>query len=121
MADHARARGTFAKRVGANLARARRQVGISQEELGYRAGLHRTAVGQVERGERVARLDSALKLVLALGVPIGVLVEGIEWNSPQVASGAFSYAAGEEAQPSQEAANQKLSPANNKDQGNEAP
>ena len=38
-------RSEFAKRFGANLARTRREAGVSQEELSHRASLHRTAVG----------------------------------------------------------------------------
>jgi len=45
----------FATQFGRNLARERERVGLSQEELGVRASLHRTAVSQLERGERVPR------------------------------------------------------------------
>jgi len=65
------ARSEFAKRFGANLARARREAGVSQEELSHRASLHRTAVGQLERGERVARAETLFKLACALSVPVG--------------------------------------------------
>lgn len=40
------------RRVGANLRRAREELGISQEELADRAGRHRTYVSGVERGVR---------------------------------------------------------------------
>jgi transcriptional regulator with XRE-family HTH domain len=42
-----------ARRFGENLRRVRRQADLSQEELGYRASLHRTEVGLLERGARV--------------------------------------------------------------------
>lgn len=47
-----------AKRVGANIVAHRNRIGISQEELAWRAGLHRTAIGLLERGERVPRVDN---------------------------------------------------------------
>jgi len=41
---------------------------LSQEELGDRAGVHRTYVGQVERGERNPSFESLDRLLRALGV-----------------------------------------------------
>ena len=43
-------------------------MGISQEELAHRAGLHRTYVGSVERGERNLGLDNIHALADALNV-----------------------------------------------------
>jgi transcriptional regulator with XRE-family HTH domain len=45
-------------------------MGLSQEELAHRAGLHRTYVGAVERGERNITLMSAQRLAEALGVTL---------------------------------------------------
>ncbi len=70
----------FATRFGYNLARCRERAGITQEELGMRAELHRTAVGQLERGERVARTDTLVKLVGSLGVSPEDLLAGLEWE-----------------------------------------
>ncbi|HEX4731876.1 MAG TPA: helix-turn-helix transcriptional regulator, partial [Solirubrobacterales bacterium] len=53
---------------------------LSQEELGVRASLHRTAVGQIERGERVARADTLVKLAGSLAIPPSELLEGLEWS-----------------------------------------
>ena len=69
-----------ARRVGANVRRARKRADLSQEELAVRASLHRTAVGQLERGERVARADTLVKLAGSLGIPPGELLDGLQWE-----------------------------------------
>jgi len=75
----------------ANVRRVRKRVGISQEALGFRAGLHRTEVGLLERGERVPRIDTLIKLAAGLEVEPAVLLEGIEWTEGEttVTPGAF--------------------------------
>jgi transcriptional regulator with XRE-family HTH domain len=51
----------------------RKHLGISQEELAERAGLHRTYVADVERGARNLSLGSIEKLAYALGISIPIL------------------------------------------------
>jgi transcriptional regulator with XRE-family HTH domain len=70
----------FATRFGQNLTRCRERAGISQEELGMRAELHRTAVGQLERGHRIARTDTLVKLAGSLSVSPEELLAGLEWE-----------------------------------------
>lgn len=49
------------------LVREKRQaLGISQEELAFRSGLHRTYVGSVERGERNISLENIFIFAKAL-------------------------------------------------------
>ena len=79
----------FAQRFGENLARRRKRVGLSQEQLSVRASLHRTAVGQLERGERVARMDTFIKLVGALNVRAEDLLEGLKWSPGEMTAGKF--------------------------------
>jgi transcriptional regulator with XRE-family HTH domain len=81
-----------AQQFGANLRRARRRVGLSQEEVGFRASLHRTEVGLLERGARTPRIDTLVKLAAALDVRIDCsLLDGINWNagSRSASAGAF--------------------------------
>jgi CheY-like chemotaxis protein len=49
--------------------------GISQEELAWRAGLHRTYVSDVERGARNPSIESIEKLAQALKLSISALFE----------------------------------------------
>ena len=63
----------FGERVRA----ARRSAGISQEKLGELAGLHRTYIGHVERGEVNPTLTSITRIAGALAVDPGVLVSGL--------------------------------------------
>lgn len=79
-----------ADQFGKNLAYCRRRAKLSQEELAVRASLHRTAVGQLERGERVARVDTVVKLAGSLGVPPGELLDGMGWNPGGTRLGQFT-------------------------------
>jgi transcriptional regulator with XRE-family HTH domain len=80
-----------AERVGENLRRIRRREGLSQERLAVRASLHRTEVGKLERGERVCRSDTLIRLAGAMAIPPEELLDGIVWvpNTPPV--GAFAF------------------------------
>lgn len=69
-----------ARRFGENLRRARRRADLSQEQLGVRASLHRTEVGLLERGARVPRVDTLIKLARGLGMDPEDLLEGIVWT-----------------------------------------
>ena len=55
---------TFAR----NLRHIRTEQGLTQEELAERAGMHRTFIGAVERGDRNASLRTVQRLADALGV-----------------------------------------------------
>lgn len=61
-----RARLKFGKR----LREVRQSKGFSQESLGDVAGLHRTYVGSIERGEQNISLDNIHKLAKALKVRV---------------------------------------------------
>ena len=65
---------TIHARFGANLRKIRLDRGISQEGLADLAGLHRTYVSSVERGERNVTLATIEKLAKALGIPMSKLM-----------------------------------------------
>lgn len=78
-----------AARFGENLVVYRRRANLSQEELGFRASLHRTEIGQLERGDRLPRIDTLVKLAGALSVPPGDLLKGIAWTPGGTRTGRF--------------------------------
>jgi transcriptional regulator with XRE-family HTH domain len=80
---------SVAERFGVNLARRRERSGISQEELGFRASLHRTEIGELERGTRIARIDTVVKLAGALDVAPADLLAGMVWEPGDVRIGRF--------------------------------
>jgi transcriptional regulator with XRE-family HTH domain len=61
-------------RFGQNLRTIREGAGISQEKLAALAGLHRTYVSSVERGERNISLLNIERLARALSVPLAKLM-----------------------------------------------
>ncbi|HWB68967.1 MAG TPA: helix-turn-helix transcriptional regulator [Solirubrobacterales bacterium] len=78
-----------AERFGENLARLRREAGLTQEELAARAAVHRTQVGLLETGQRQPRIDTLVKLAGALSVDSCALLEGIVWVPPATDTGRF--------------------------------
>ncbi len=54
--------------VGRRVRKLREKAGLSQEELGFKCGLHRNYIGGIERGERNVAVVNIAKLAKALGV-----------------------------------------------------
>ena len=52
--------------------------GWSQEQLAEAAGMHRTFIGQVERGQRGMNILGLWRLSRAFGIPIGDLFTDVE-------------------------------------------
>jgi CheY-like chemotaxis protein/DNA-binding XRE family transcriptional regulator len=68
----------FQSLLGQSVKIRRRQLGFSQEELAWRAGLHRTYVTDIERGARNLSLATAERLAQALEVPISILLRDVD-------------------------------------------
>jgi transcriptional regulator with XRE-family HTH domain len=62
------------RRVGANIKRLRQAQGLSQEELGDRAGMHRTFISQIERAVKNPTIQTLDKIAIALKVSLTDLV-----------------------------------------------
>jgi transcriptional regulator with XRE-family HTH domain len=59
---------TIQEKIGIALRNYREATGLSQEQLSFKANLHRTYVGSVERGERNVSLINIIALCKALKV-----------------------------------------------------
>ncbi len=69
---------TDLQRFGSRVRAERERLGVSQEELADRAGMHRTYVGGVERGERNLGLLNVVRIAKALGLPASTLLADID-------------------------------------------
>jgi transcriptional regulator with XRE-family HTH domain len=88
-----------AGRFGENLRRVRKREDLSQERLAKLASLHRTEIGLLEKGERVCRIDTLIRLAGAMDVPPGELLDGIAWIPAPENGGTFSFNPGPRRRP----------------------
>ena len=65
----------IAKVVGQRIRNYRTQNGLSQEKLAELSGCHPTYIGQLERGEKNATLESIERIAAALGISLSKLFE----------------------------------------------
>ena len=87
---------TVPERFAENLISLRHSAGFSQEELASRAAVHRTQISLMEGGERLPRLETLVKIVGALGVTCGDLLDGIAWEPVVSSPGGFRVAVSED-------------------------
>lgn len=71
---------SLAERFAANLRGLRAEAGLTQEEVAFRAGVHRTQISLMEGAERLPRFETLVRLIGALGVDHGALFAGIAWE-----------------------------------------
>lgn len=67
-----------AQAFGSAVRTARLKAGIAQEELALKAGVERSHMGKIERGEHMPTVGMALKIARALGISAGALIEETE-------------------------------------------
>lgn len=65
----------IAKVVGQRIRQRRLELGYSQEYTSEKAGVHPTYIGQVERGEKNATIESIEKICIALDYPMEELFD----------------------------------------------
>lgn len=63
---------------GARVRARRHELGLSQEAAAERIGVHFTYLGQVERGQRSARVENIVKLAAGLDTTPGYLLDGLD-------------------------------------------
>lgn len=65
------------KKFGQHVRYYRREKKLSQEQLAEICGLHPTYIGQLERGEKNASIETVIQLCRGLGITPSVLFENI--------------------------------------------
>lgn len=64
---------TIEKQFGEKVRKLRLATNLSQEELAFKTGVHRTYLGSIERGERNPSLKNIAAIAKALNVPLAQL------------------------------------------------
>lgn len=72
--------------LGSKIRPIRLSKNLSQESFAHKAGLDRTYIGHVERGERNMSFTNLVKITNALGYSLSDLLEGIDANPAVPAS-----------------------------------
>ena len=67
--------GDISSVIGNRIKKQRNRLGLTQEELAEKCGLHYTYIGQLERGEKNATLESIEKVVRGLDISFEALFE----------------------------------------------
>ena len=68
----------IAKIIGQRIRNYRTKLGLSQEILAELSGFHHTYIGQLERGEKNATIESIEKISKALDIPLSKLFEKLD-------------------------------------------
>ena len=68
----------IAKVTGQRIRNYRTQKGLSQEKLAELSGCHPTYIGQLERGEKNATIESVERITAALGISLSKLFEKMD-------------------------------------------
>lgn len=63
--------------LGERIRTARKRKGLSQERLALEAGIDRSFMGQVERGQRNVSFSTLCRLASVIGQDVGALCEGL--------------------------------------------
>ena len=79
-------REAFLAALGIALRGHREAAGLSQEELGYRAGLHRTYMSDLERGQRNPTMTTLLTLCRTLDVRLSDIMAAAEETTADMGS-----------------------------------
>ena len=75
-----------ARSLGRRLRYLRGQLGVSQQELALKVGIHRTYISRLERGTVMPRLSTLVRLAMYLKIEIGQLISGVDGPRPQLSN-----------------------------------
>jgi transcriptional regulator with XRE-family HTH domain len=81
--------GDVAASFGPKLRKAREKAEMSQERLGHLSSTDRSEIGRLEKGIRVPRLDTIIRLAGALGVEPCELMADVRWTPPSETEGRY--------------------------------
>jgi len=70
----------FSERFATNLVRLRQEAGLSRDGLALQSSIKAGLIDSFEAGRALPRIEEAIQLAGALGVPIDALSDGIEWR-----------------------------------------
>jgi len=68
------------KQIGNIIRRARKKQGLTQSQLGDKAGLRQATISQIESGNPSARIDTLLQLFAALDLELRVAERSKDWS-----------------------------------------
>lgn len=86
----------LAEQFGHNLWRHRRRAALSQDGLAELVELHRVDIGALERGERLPRIDTILKVSAGVEASPCMLLAGLHWRPGYYVEGDFYVEDGSE-------------------------
>lgn len=75
--------GTYYDRIGGNVRRIRMEKGLTQEKLAEKTELSLTVIQKVETGQGGSRLETLIRIALALGVSLDILANVGEMNEQE--------------------------------------
>jgi transcriptional regulator with XRE-family HTH domain len=88
-----------ARSLGRRLRYLRGQLGVSQQELALKVGIHRTYISRLERGTVMPRLSTLVRLAMYLKIDVGKLVSEVNSPNPQPSNKRPQADVPEDAQP----------------------
>ena len=69
----------IARELGLRIRYYRKRKHLTQEKLAEVCNLHPTYIGQIERGEKNATIESIYRIAVGLAVPMSKLLENVEF------------------------------------------
>lgn len=70
------------RQIGNLVRRVRRQRGLSQTQLGARAGLRQETISLIENGHPTARMKTLLAVLAALDLEFQITTRSKDWSNP---------------------------------------